>query len=64
MPKPCNCGSGKDRYDLTDAAGIFCAFVCDDCVDRVKAKYNPRIFDGCSRYASSGDEQDLWIDED
>lgn len=42
--KPCNCGSGKPRYDLTDAAGIFCKFVCEDCEEKVKATYNPKIF--------------------
>jgi hypothetical protein len=42
--KPCNCGSGKCRYELRDAAGIFCAYVCEDCEEKKKASYNPRIF--------------------
>jgi hypothetical protein len=60
--KTCNCGSGHERYALTDAAGIFCAYVCDDCEDKVRARYNPAIFGGNSAYASSGDEAALEID--
>jgi hypothetical protein len=40
----CKCGSDKERYDLSDARGIFCAYVCDDCVERVKARYRPDVF--------------------
>lgn len=43
--KECNCGSGKERYELNDAAGIFCSFVCEDCEETKKKKYNPRIFE-------------------
>ena len=45
MAKPCNCGSGQDRYELVDAAGIFCTFVCTKCEDRKKKAFDPRIFD-------------------
>lgn len=62
MSKPCTCGSGHSRYELRDAAGIFCTFVCDVCEDEKRAKYNPAIFEGTHPYASSGDEQDLDID--
>lgn len=41
----CMCGSGKVRYDLTDAAGIFCGYVCEKCEAAKKAKFNPRIFE-------------------
>ena len=44
MDKVCNCGSGKPRYELVDAAGIFCNFVCEKCEAEKKAKFNPRIF--------------------
>lgn len=44
MSKPCNCGSGKPRYELVDAAGIFCTFVCEKCEAEKRKKYNPKIF--------------------
>lgn len=59
MSKPCNCGSGLPRYDLVDAAGIFCAFACDACEDEKRAKFDPRIFDSRSTYALTGEEDDL-----
>ena len=62
--KPCNCGSGLMRYDLTDAAGIFCCYVCEECEDQKKKKFNPDIFGRNSRYAMSGDEEQLEIDYD
>lgn len=40
----CMCGSGKARYDLTDAAGVFCGYVCVKCEAAKKATYDPRIF--------------------
>jgi hypothetical protein len=43
--EPCGCGSGKERWPLYDARGIFCAYVCDKCEDKVRAKYRPEIFD-------------------
>lgn len=43
--KPCNCGSGLDRYELKDAAGVFCGFVCEKCEARKKAQFDPRIFE-------------------
>jgi hypothetical protein len=61
--KLCNCGSNKPRYELKDAAGIFCTYVCEDCEEKKKKNYNPAIFES-SRYAASGDEQDLYCDYD
>jgi hypothetical protein len=35
--RACGCGSGKPRENITDARGIFVAYVCDDCRrDRLK----------------------------
>ncbi len=42
--KVCTCGSGLPRYELCDAAGIFCAFVCEKCVGEKRKGFNPRIF--------------------
>lgn len=42
--KPCNCGSGEDRYPVFDAAGIFCTFACSKCEAKKKSGYDPRIF--------------------
>jgi hypothetical protein len=41
---PCQCNSGKEGRELEDARGIYCGIVCDDCEPRVRAKYNPEIF--------------------
>ena len=62
--KLCRCGSELPRYDLTDAAGIFCCFVCDECEAEKKKKFNPDIFGRNSRYSMSGDEEQLEIDYD
>lgn len=42
--KTCNCGSGLLRHELTDARGIFCAYVCDNCEDAHRQKYRRDIF--------------------
>jgi hypothetical protein len=55
----CTCGSGEPRYDLKDAAGIFCCYVCSSCEAEKKAKYNPEIFVYRSRYAMTGAEEDI-----
>lgn len=59
MTKPCHCGSGLPRFEIVDAAGIFCAFACDKCEDEKRAKFDPRIFDGRSTYAATGEEDDI-----
>lgn len=59
MTKLCRCGSGEPRRELKDAAGIFCAFVCDACERQTRAKYNPAIFNPRGRYAVTGEEQDI-----
>ena len=59
-PKLCLCGSGEERYELVDAAGIFCAYVCSRCEKRARAKYNPNIFNKHSRYAATGEEEDIY----
>ena len=46
----CCCGSGLDRYGLYDRANCFCAWVCEECEDRVKATFNPVIFGSVSVY--------------
>lgn len=37
--KPCRCGSGLQRYELTDAGGHFQSFVCDKCEPEVSHQY-------------------------
>lgn len=44
MTRPCPCGSGKDRYELRDARGISCGYVCEDCEATKRAGYRPEIF--------------------
>ena len=60
--KACHCGSGLPRFELKDAAGIFCTFVCDDCEAEARKKYRPQIFDESHPYASTGEEEDILID--
>lgn len=55
----CRCGSGKPRYELLDAARIFCAYVCVDCEEERAKHFRPEIFDYDSRYARTGEEEDL-----
>lgn len=43
-PKPCPCGSGLASWWLTDARGIECCRVCDECEAKARAKYRPEIF--------------------
>ena len=56
---PCRCGSGKPRFELLDAAGIFCGFVCDDCEATQRRKFRPEVFESGTQYAATGDERDL-----
>jgi hypothetical protein len=42
--KTCMCGSGLPRYDLVDAAGVFCGYVCEKCEKKKMSEYDPRIF--------------------
>jgi len=39
----CSCGSKLQRRPLYDGRGLFCAFVCDVCEQRVRSKYRPEI---------------------
>ena len=39
-----NCESGKFPYILTDNMGCSCGYVCEDCEEEKKKKYNPAIF--------------------
>lgn len=63
-PKPCRCGSELLDYELCDAAGIFCAYVCEKCEPEVRKKYNPAIFNGGTVYAATGEEEDIGLTED
>lgn len=57
--KPCPCGSGKMSSWLSDARGIPVARVCDDCYEKVKAKYRPDIFTNSEYRADEQIEPDL-----
>jgi len=43
--KTCACGSGEEKYELLDARGIFCSFVCSKCEEKTKKKFRPEIFE-------------------
>ena len=40
----CKCGSGLYIYELMDARGIFVAYVCAKCAQKIKGKFRPEIF--------------------
>lgn len=40
----CQCGSGEPWWRLHDICGIYVSKVCDVCVESVKARYRPEIF--------------------
>jgi len=56
--RTCSCGSGKSRRDLTDARGIFCAYVCDACEAEKRARYRPEIFTDHAYDADEAIEED------
>lgn len=41
----CACGSLHARYELYDARGIFCCYVCEKCEAEKRKKYRPEIFE-------------------
>ena len=43
--KLCSCGSGQSRYDLTDARGIFCCYVCDICKPSKASRYRIEVLE-------------------
>ncbi len=52
--RECNCGSGLEREEVSDARGIFVAFVCDKCRKEKLSGYRPEIF---TDYQYEGEEQ-------
>lgn len=44
-PHTCRCGSGLESYELVDAAGLFCSYVCEKCEEETRKRYDPRIFE-------------------
>jgi len=54
----CFCGSGLERFELRDARGISCGFVCDKCEAAKRAQYRPEIF-----YNGRYEADDLGDDE-
>ena len=56
--RDCPCGSGLIRRDLTDARGIFCAIVCDDCEAKKRARYRPDVFNNGSYWADEPIDDD------
>ncbi len=56
--KLCICGSNLPKYDLTDARGIFCTYVCEKCEDEKKSHYRQDIFTDSNYYADEQIEDD------
>jgi len=60
MARDCSCGSGKPRYDLVDAAGVFCTYVCEDCEEKKRSNYDPRIF---THYYDADQQEPDWPEQ-
>lgn len=58
LRRTCPCGSGLPRYDLTDARGIFCAYVCEKCEEEKRARYRPEIFTDHNYWTDEPVEED------
>lgn len=41
----CNCGSGLERFEMSDGYGIFLTFVCDVCETEKMKTYRVDIMD-------------------
>lgn len=54
----CNCGSGEDRWALSDARGIFCSYVCNSCYESVRARYRADIFEDANYWSDEPIEED------
>lgn len=54
----CKCGSGRERYRLDDARGIFVAYVCEDCEEKVKSRYRKDIFEDSNYWTDEPIEED------
>ena len=35
----CPCGSGLERWELRDARGLFCCFICAECEERKRRAF-------------------------
>lgn len=44
LPRRCVCNSGRFQRPLHDARQIFVAYVCDDCVGKVRGRYRAEVF--------------------
>jgi hypothetical protein len=53
----CICGSGKVRYELVDAAGIFCGYVCEKCEAAKRKEFNLLIFKTGNYFAELGETE-------
>lgn len=58
MGETCFCGSGKERYPLFDARGIFVSYVCEQCEEEKRGHYRPDIFEDCNYYTDEPIDED------
>jgi hypothetical protein len=59
-PRTCPCGSGEPCWELNDARGIFCSYVCDKCEDEKRREYRPEIFTDGSYETDEPIEPEDW----
>ena len=61
----CDCGSGLDRRKLIDARGIFCCYVCAECLVGKSLHYRSEVMTDPNYEADDlGDDEDNWDDYD
>jgi hypothetical protein len=58
MARTCICGSGKPRFEIVDARGIFCTYACDDCEARKRAAYRADVLSNPQYEADEPIEED------
>lgn len=59
-PEVCSCGSGRERFALADARGIFCGYACLECEAGKRSAFRPEIFSDSQYEADDlGDDEDF-----
>ena len=58
--RPCRCGSGLQRFELVDARGIFCTYVCDQCEAEKRREFRADIFTDADYECDEPVEADEW----
>lgn len=47
----CSCGSGEEPWELKDARGIFCSYICVKCEAKIHKGFRQEIFSNSQYWA-------------